>query len=1348
MRSLLTALLALLALAAMPTAARAAFPYIPKGADPHDYTQYHNPPGDVPGDLKGSTVWKYAATPEPGNVLINAQPQELHGVRGAHVADADPRVATAWEKTTGRPDVDIAVLDSGIEWNDRSQMTDLRDKVHLNRGELPVPNHRRSTPLMSGVDCSTYRHTYDADGDGVFDLADYACDTRVSDTSPSYRAGPEGFLTPQDLIIAFSNGRDNDHNGYVDDIAGWDFMDNDNDPYDDVHYGHGTHQAKYATAEADNGGDVGACPNCMVTPIRVGNSFIADSNRFAAGTTYAVDHGSDVVSEALGAIDNTRFARQAVDYAYHHGVAVIASAADEAAQHHNYPSNLPHTIVVNSVTKYDTLTPIPHSYLQLNGCTNFGTKVDLSIPSTSCSSEATGRSSGMAGLIYSAARDAVAEGRLKPATDCARVGGGRCPITADEVAQLMASGSIDGRSQADDVNFAGSPEPTCSPKPTPTCTDPNSTLENEVMLRRPFLSPIPGSSLPIPGSKSYPARKGYDAFYGYGRVNAARAVDALLPDQGPSMIPPTVAIDSPDWYTPVDPRDATQAIGAQVSARGAPYTCRVEVAPGSYPNNASSTARPPGDFATVPSAFCDGHTAHTAAFHGVIAHVDLAALAARFPPGTKFLGNLTPAARQAANGRPNAEPQGFTVRVVATTTRGATTLTGRDRRTLFLNRDASTLPGFPKHLSAGGESSPLLIDLNGDNRAELVYATGDGLVHAIEPDGRELPGWPVRTDRVSFVHRGAPAFRSGKVSGKVDGPIIGALSAGDLRHDGGLDVVAADFEGHVYAWNARGKRIFTAHTNPDYSGRPLKPFHNVRVPTTGRTQRGFLTAPVVADLDGDGRPEIIAAAMDRHLYAWHANGHAVAGFPVEPVDPDKVQSIDPKTGQVTFKPDGGATYDQGAIVDTPAVGDINADGKPEIVVGTNEEYKVDQDGGLNVGTLNTTVLSLVAHTGLLTPANDRLYAISARGNRAPGGAILPGWPFKVASVDAELLPVVGDGITGSPVIAPIRCLHGGPGPKVGVMPSAGAAYLLNGDGTSCYGTDPTNGKPTALNDDLAIGLQRRDLTYIPSAGQPAFGAFPGGTAFLAPSAGLIRALDDAENGYQGGQDVIGAWYGSNGQFVPGFPAQVDDLQFLTGPTVADIDGKPGEEVLGGSASLDLNAFSSATGQPVPGWPKLTTDWMIASPTVGSFGAGAHKDVIGLTRSGELFAYQTRAPACSPSSWPRFHHDIASSGNISRDATPPGKPYDAELTGDTLRFRAPGDDLLCGRATRYEAVESNRPIHPARWSSYTALPGAPTPAASGTQQTLALPAEPKRHVAIRAVDEQGNVGPALILRTRR
>ena len=68
---------------------------------------------DEPNDLTEKRVWMYASTPEPGSPLT-ADARELHGVRGAHLVDAADDVEQGWQTTTGRDDVTIAVLDSGI----------------------------------------------------------------------------------------------------------------------------------------------------------------------------------------------------------------------------------------------------------------------------------------------------------------------------------------------------------------------------------------------------------------------------------------------------------------------------------------------------------------------------------------------------------------------------------------------------------------------------------------------------------------------------------------------------------------------------------------------------------------------------------------------------------------------------------------------------------------------------------------------------------------------------------------------------------------------------------------------------------------------------------------------------------------------------------------------------------------------------------------------------------------------------------------------------------------------------------------------------------------------------------
>jgi hypothetical protein len=1195
-------------------------------------------------------------------------------------------------------------------------------------------------------------------------------------------------LTPEDLIIAFSDGTDADGNGFVDDIAGWDFLDDDNDPLDDVAYGHGTGEASDSSAEADNGDQTGTCPNCMVLPLRVGDSFIADDNRFAMAALYATDNRVDVVQEALGTLNNSTLARQAVDYAYRHGVTVIASAADEAAQHNNWPSSLPHVILVNSVRT--GVVPAPdQSYLSFNGCTNFNSKVTLAIPSTSCSSNATGLAAGMAGLVYSAALDARSKGALTPYPDrahCRRTNGHRCVITPNEVRQVMASGAIGGVPQADDVNFAsaaGGPEPSCSPVPAPGCTDPGGAaglLQDQVDANR---------QLPIgpPGLfESYPARRGPDQFYGYGRVNMARALDAVLSDPNspaPSKIPPEAEITSPQWYEQVDPSQSAFDVQGDVYARGLDYTCEVLVAPGQYPNNARTTASEPGDFQPLDNGWCDGSTSHSDYHAGSLGTISTADLEARFPPATDFTGPEPQANPANDNGRPNAAPHSFTVEVVVHTSQGGQDLTGQDRRAAYLERDANMLPGFPRAITRGaistgtptgdGESSPVLADLDGDNRNELIVAGSDGFVHAIKRDGSELPGWPVR-GLSPPLHTGERAFQSGEVTTDVGGAILGSVAVGDTNGDGVPEVFADDMEGRVYGWDAAGNRFFTAEANPAYSGKPLAPFVEPRYQPGQskfhRTQHGFIGSPVLADLDGDDTMEVIAAGMDRHLYAWHRDGSPVRGFPVLVVDRSKVASINGTTHQVTFKGDAGS-YQQGAIVDTPAVGDLNGDGKPEIVVGTNEEYAASSDGGWNAAPANSSSFNLLdqINQGIdefkqqcaaqggspicdnlpdapIKPANSRVYAIASNGNRHAAGPFLPGWPAKVAIVDAELLPIVGEGVTGYPVIGNVSC-GGGSGPKVGAMANNGLAYVFGPNGTSCYGR--SGGADIPLQTDGYAG--QPDHPLVPAVGLPAFADLDGtGLSFVAPAAGLGRALDVAFPDYQPtGQDFVAAWSVSGGgQLRPNFPQAVNDLQFLTGPSVADLGGPPGQEIVEGTASMDLNAFSAA-GAQLPRWPKLTTDWTVANPTIGSFGSldtepSARKVVIAETRSGYINAYGTGGSACSPSAWPRFHHDNANSGDYGRDATLPGRPFGATHTRTRLTFKAPGDDLLCGTAKRYQVVTSDQPSTALNFHAAKALPGAPAPKVAGSFQTYTIPPGAKRYVALRAVDDQGNVGRPLLL----
>ena len=179
-------------------------------------------------------------------------------------------------------------------------------------------------------------------------------------------------------------------------------------------------------------------------------------------------------------------------------------------------------------------------------------------------------------------------------------------------------------------------------------------------------------------------------------------------------------------------------------------------------------------------------------------------------------------------------------------------------------------------------------------------------------------------------------------------------------------------------------------------------------------------------------------------------------------------------------------------------------------------------------------------------------------------AFREGWPAKIGIIDAGLLPDVGEGINGSPVVAPLNCPQGGEGPKIGVLPAAGPGYVLNADGSSCYGS--SEGKYNALQTDFSAGNGKTDTPAFPAVGEPAFGTLDGTTTnMFAPAAGLVRALDVVAPDYQkGSQDFTASWQANSGQFSPGFPAVNNDLSFITGETIGDVTGEaPKQEVLAG-----------------------------------------------------------------------------------------------------------------------------------------------------------------------------------------
>jgi hypothetical protein len=134
------------------------------------------------------------------------------------------------------------------------------------------------------------------------------------------------------------NNIDDDKNGYVDDVRGWDFVGfGDNNPMD--WDGHGTHVAGTIAASNNGFGVTGVAPNAKIMPVRVLNAF-GKGNVFdtSAGIRYAADNGADVINLSLGGYYNSAVEDAAIQYAIDKGVVVVMSAGNDGLSTPTYPA--------------------------------------------------------------------------------------------------------------------------------------------------------------------------------------------------------------------------------------------------------------------------------------------------------------------------------------------------------------------------------------------------------------------------------------------------------------------------------------------------------------------------------------------------------------------------------------------------------------------------------------------------------------------------------------------------------------------------------------------------------------------------------------------------------------------------------------------------------------------------------------------------------------------------------------------------------------------------------------------------------------------------------------------------
>lgn len=153
------------------------------------------------------------------------------------------------------------------------------------------------------------------------------------------------------------NGKDDDGNGYIDDVYGWDFVGDDKDPMDDN--GHGTHVAGIVAAENNKLGGIGVAYNCKVMVLKAGNSSgYFNNSDIAEAVQYAYMNGASVINMSFGGSQISLAVEEALENAYNSCVLVAAAGNDGACndlsckacenKKVSYPAALPYVIGVMS----------------------------------------------------------------------------------------------------------------------------------------------------------------------------------------------------------------------------------------------------------------------------------------------------------------------------------------------------------------------------------------------------------------------------------------------------------------------------------------------------------------------------------------------------------------------------------------------------------------------------------------------------------------------------------------------------------------------------------------------------------------------------------------------------------------------------------------------------------------------------------------------------------------------------------------------------------------------------------------------------------------------------------------
>ena len=288
------------------------------------------------GDYSKQTDVIYAEINQQVSIQYIPKDPGLGSLWGLSSNGAGIKADKAWDVSKGSIKNVVGIIDSGIDYTH----TDLYKNVFLNQGELKGLSWFSSLVDVDNNKLITFWDLNDSQNwSGSQNVA-----LRLNDWNGN------GYIDAGDLLdnrSGWEDGIDFDKNGYIDDLIGWDFVDNDNDPMD--LNGHGTHVSGTIGAMGDNNvGVTGINFQIQMTGLRF---LDANGSGTISNAIKATDYFTDLKTRGLNGPDNFLATNNswggggantglsgAISRADQAGILFVAAAGNSSTNVESYPA--------------------------------------------------------------------------------------------------------------------------------------------------------------------------------------------------------------------------------------------------------------------------------------------------------------------------------------------------------------------------------------------------------------------------------------------------------------------------------------------------------------------------------------------------------------------------------------------------------------------------------------------------------------------------------------------------------------------------------------------------------------------------------------------------------------------------------------------------------------------------------------------------------------------------------------------------------------------------------------------------------------------------------------------------